>query len=195
MDWKIAEESICRICMEPASKDKELISPCKCSGSVRFIHEDCLKTWLISQEGDIDEGKCELCKTEFLMEFKIGKQCSPSESLKNGWSPILYIPILSAVMMMLFLIIYLLAEKYIDIDENGKEKGYVIALMITCGISGGVLFLLIVNTLREICFVARLEEWRIFSQNFQDESNESKEEFDNTYLQEKPFCSHESPTR
>jgi hypothetical protein len=159
--------------MEPESKGNLLITPCKCSGTVKYIHEECLKTWIISQEGDIDEGQCELCKTQFLMEFKIGKQCSPKESVKNGWSPFLYLPVLFAVMIMLFLVIYLLAERYISISQGNNEKGYTIALMITCGISGLVLLLLIVNTLKEICLVAKLEEWHIFSQNFDQESEES----------------------
>ena len=38
------EDNICRICMEADSKDLPLIAPCKCSGTVKFIHEECLKT-------------------------------------------------------------------------------------------------------------------------------------------------------
>ena len=92
------------------------------------------------------------------MEFRIGKKCTPKESVKNGWSPIFYLPILSAVMIMLFLVIYLLANRYINISQGQDQQGYTIALMVTCGISGLVLLLLIVNTLKEICFVLRLEE-------------------------------------
>ncbi|OMJ74899.1 hypothetical protein SteCoe_26070 [Stentor coeruleus] len=183
------DDCTCRICMEPESKGNILIAPCKCSGTVKYIHEECLKTWIISQEGDIDEGQCELCKTQFLMEFKIGKKCSPKESVKNGWSPFLYLPVLFAVMVMLFLVIYLLAERYISISQGNNEKGYTIALMITCGISGLVLLLLIVNTLKEICLVAKLEEWHIFSQNFDQESEESiPVDKDETMIHERSFC-------
>ena len=182
------EDNICRICMEADSKDLPLIAPCKCSGTVKFIHEECLKTWIISQEGDIDEAQCELCKTNFLMEFRIGKKCTPKESVKNGWSPIFYLPILSAVMIMLFLVIYLLANRYINISQGQDQQGYTIALMVTCGISGLVLLLLIVNTLKEICFVLRLEEWHIFSQTFENESEEGiKDNKDETFIQERTF--------
>jgi hypothetical protein len=184
---EFSDDTACRICMEPDHKDNPLITPCKCSGSVKYIHEECLKTWLISQEGDIDEGQCELCKTHFQMEFKIGRKCSPKESMRNGWSPLLYLPVLFAVMIMLFLVIYLLSERYINISQGQNEQGYTIALMITCGISGLVLLLLIVNTLKEICFILRLEEWHIFSQNFsQHESEEAiRDERDETMVLDK----------
>ena len=184
------EEGICRICMEPESKDLCLITPCKCSGSVKYIHEECLKTWIISQEGDIDDAQCELCHTPFIMEFKIGRQCAPGESVKNGWSPLIYLPVLIAVMLMLFLVIYLLANRYINISQGNTDQGYTVALMVTCGISGMVLFLLITNTLKELCFVMRLEAWHIFSQNFSHESEESVKEIkDETMVLERTFNS------
>jgi hypothetical protein len=173
------EEHICRICMDFDSKDNPLITPCKCSGSVKYIHEECLKTWLVSQDVDIDKGECELCKTPFSMEFKIGRRCSIKESLSNGWSHFIYLPVLFAVMIMLFLVIYLLAERYININQREDEQGYTIALMVTCGICGFVLLLLIVNTIKEICFIPSLDEWHIFSQNFAHESLEEPQKVEN----------------
>ena len=41
---------ICRICYGDDNTDKNpLIYPCKCSGSMKFIHYECLKTWLTNQ--------------------------------------------------------------------------------------------------------------------------------------------------
>lgn len=34
---------ICRICQLPGDKEDSLFSPCRCSGSVRYIHQSCLK--------------------------------------------------------------------------------------------------------------------------------------------------------
>jgi hypothetical protein len=37
---------VCRIClMEDNDTDNPLITPCKCLGSMGFIHHACLKTW------------------------------------------------------------------------------------------------------------------------------------------------------
>ena len=40
----------CRVCfIEDDDENDPLISPCKCTGSVRYIHYDCLKKWLNSK--------------------------------------------------------------------------------------------------------------------------------------------------
>lgn len=41
------EEGVCcRICRLPASEDEILFSPCKCSGSIKYVHQGCLVSWL-----------------------------------------------------------------------------------------------------------------------------------------------------
>ncbi|CAG9326296.1 unnamed protein product [Blepharisma stoltei] len=159
------EENVCRICMEYATLTCPLISPCRCTGSVKYIHEECLKTWLVSQDKDLAEGTCELCQTKFTMVFEVSNKCSPRESLKQGITHFLFIPLLTAVMVMLFVIVYLLADKYLS-DSNDQEKGYMIALMVICGISGLVIFLLICNSVKETCIIGKLTNWVILSQNY-----------------------------
>jgi len=41
------EENHCRFCWgNESTEDNPCIVPCKCSGSVGFIHYNCLKNWL-----------------------------------------------------------------------------------------------------------------------------------------------------
>ena len=41
------DERACRICLEEEESLKDpLITPCTCIGSIRWIHIDCLKSWL-----------------------------------------------------------------------------------------------------------------------------------------------------
>ncbi len=40
------DEVVCRICRLEGSPEEPLLHPCKCSGSIRFIHEPCLQQWL-----------------------------------------------------------------------------------------------------------------------------------------------------
>jgi hypothetical protein len=35
----------CRICYDPAEKGAPLFAPCSCTGSVRWVHEQCLDAW------------------------------------------------------------------------------------------------------------------------------------------------------
>ena len=53
-------EKECRICFE---KSKEpLINPCKCSGSMEWVHKSCLDKWLHFKKSNI----CPVCKSEFV---------------------------------------------------------------------------------------------------------------------------------
>mmetsp|Transcript_32151 Transcript_32151/g.44583 ORF Transcript_32151/g.44583 Transcript_32151/m.44583 type:complete len:160 (+) Transcript_32151:221-700(+) len=35
----------CRICLEPAGVEGDLCSPCRCKGSMKFVHKTCLRKW------------------------------------------------------------------------------------------------------------------------------------------------------
>ena len=56
---------ICRIC-HCSSEEEELIQPCRCSGSVGYAHESCIRKWLVSST----RSACELCNYEFKTETK-----------------------------------------------------------------------------------------------------------------------------
>ena len=51
----------CRICRGEGSRDEPLFFPCKCSGSIKFVHQACLMEWLSHSQ----KKHCELCKTPF----------------------------------------------------------------------------------------------------------------------------------
>ncbi|KAI6001216.1 hypothetical protein EDD15DRAFT_2158897, partial [Pisolithus albus] len=48
----------CRICSTPGEPDQPLFHPCKCSGTIRYIHQDCLTTWLSHSK----KKTCDVCK-------------------------------------------------------------------------------------------------------------------------------------
>lgn len=58
------EERECRICRGEDEPDRPLFHPCRCSGSIKYTHEDCLVNWL-SQSGS---NRCELCNHSFRFE-------------------------------------------------------------------------------------------------------------------------------
>ncbi|CAG9332065.1 unnamed protein product [Blepharisma stoltei] len=169
------EERTCRICLEPEAPENKLISPCKCAGSVKYVHEECLKTWLASLDEDIENGKCELCSTKFLMDYKIKWRFLPKDACKEGVAQILFVPLLFAVIIMLCLILFLLCSKYL-LEAQGEEQGYIIALILTCVFSILVLSILVVNAMKKLCFVIHLDEWHIHDQVFQPEEQQVKVE-------------------
>ena len=57
------EEDCCRVCHGAVEESRPLFHPCRCSGSIKFVHQDCLQTWLkISNQTN---PKCELCGEQF----------------------------------------------------------------------------------------------------------------------------------
>jgi len=56
----------CRICLDTLESGGErLISPCKCSGSQKYIHESCLQRWRDEELNLTTRDQCEICRTDF----------------------------------------------------------------------------------------------------------------------------------
>ncbi|KAF3010738.1 hypothetical protein E8E13_006999 [Curvularia kusanoi] len=55
------EADTCRICRGEGTVDEPLFFPCKCSGSIKYVHQECLMEWLSHTQ----KKHCELCKTSF----------------------------------------------------------------------------------------------------------------------------------
>ncbi|GET00217.1 RING finger membrane protein [Rhizophagus clarus] len=57
----VEDEDVCRVCRSEGTEDQPLYHPCKCSGSIRFVHQDCLTEWLRHSK----KKYCEVCKYPF----------------------------------------------------------------------------------------------------------------------------------
>ncbi|NXP83639.1 MARH7 ligase, partial [Passerina amoena] len=74
-DSEDEEGDICRICqMSSTTSDNLLIEPCKCTGSLQYVHQECMKKWLQSK---INSGSsleavttCELCKEKLHLNLE-----------------------------------------------------------------------------------------------------------------------------
>nr|XP_040041550.1 E3 ubiquitin-protein ligase MARCHF7 isoform X2 [Gasterosteus aculeatus aculeatus] len=62
-----SEMEACRICHCEGDDECPLIMPCRCTGSLIFVHQTCLNQWIKSS----DTRCCELCKFDFIMETKL----------------------------------------------------------------------------------------------------------------------------
>ncbi|XP_064599110.1 E3 ubiquitin-protein ligase MARCHF6-like [Liolophura sinensis] len=61
MDDAEGQTDICRVCRCESAPDRPLFHPCVCTGSIRYIHQDCLVQWLKYSRKEY----CELCKHRF----------------------------------------------------------------------------------------------------------------------------------
>ena len=62
----------CRICLEDESKG-ELIAPCACDGTIKYVHSECLNRWRFNDINIFSRTNCEICKKPYLIkrQYKI----------------------------------------------------------------------------------------------------------------------------
>ena len=73
-----SNNKICRVCyIEEENSDNPLLQPCSCTGSLKYIHLNCLKQWLSARSFNLidhteecylfsfKQADCELCKSKF----------------------------------------------------------------------------------------------------------------------------------
>jgi len=56
-------EHSCRICRGEATATQPLLHPCKCRGSIKYIHQDCLLEWL--KHSNKSTEKCDICNEPY----------------------------------------------------------------------------------------------------------------------------------
>uniref|UniRef100_A0A3Q2DXZ0 RING-type E3 ubiquitin transferase n=1 Tax=Cyprinodon variegatus TaxID=28743 RepID=A0A3Q2DXZ0_CYPVA len=113
-------QDICRICHCEGDDDCRLITPCRCTGSLSFVHQACLNQWIKSS----DTRCCELCKFDFIMETKLKPlskweklHMSKSEKRKIFCSVLFH---LIAIVCMLWSV-YILVRRTTDEIRLGKN--------------------------------------------------------------------------
>ncbi len=59
--YRTSTQPTCRICYDDDPK-KTLISPCQCSGTMQYVHRECLLEWL---KNSPRSHRCEICHEEY----------------------------------------------------------------------------------------------------------------------------------
>ena len=54
----------CRICLEEDDVDN-MIYPCKCKGTTKYVHKHCLNEWRTTSENRDNFKRCEMCHYEY----------------------------------------------------------------------------------------------------------------------------------
>ena len=82
----------CRICFDSNHEERgNLISPCKCSGSQKYIHEECLQRWRDEEINQANRDSCEICRTNFHIVHDHCRETYIIQLYEGPWViPILY---------------------------------------------------------------------------------------------------------
>ncbi|XP_041866938.1 E3 ubiquitin-protein ligase MARCH8 isoform X2 [Melanotaenia boesemani] len=137
----------CRICHCEGDDESPLITPCHCTGSLRFVHQGCLQQWIKSS----DTRCCELCKYEFIMETKLKPlrkweklQMTASERRKIMCSVTFHVIAITCVVWSLYVLIDRTAD---EIRLAGRIPGilewpfWTKLVVVAIGFTGGLVFM------------------------------------------------------
>lgn len=102
---------VCRICLDEEDQ-KDLISPCNCSGSTKYIHRDCLENWRATNINEDNYKRCEICH----FEYEIEKQDLPfsSKICKGFLWTLTQIPGFLYITIQLLILLFTYLYYYID---------------------------------------------------------------------------------
>ncbi|XP_043554847.1 uncharacterized protein march1 isoform X2 [Chiloscyllium plagiosum] len=137
---------VCRICHCEGDDDSPLITPCRCTGTLRFVHQACLHQWIKSS----DTRCCELCKYDFIMETKLKPlrkweklQMSTSERRKIVCSVTFHIVAITCVVWSLYVLIDRTAEEIKQGNDNGVLEWpfWTKLVVVAIGFTGGLVFM------------------------------------------------------
>ncbi|XP_041117152.1 E3 ubiquitin-protein ligase MARCHF8-like isoform X3 [Polyodon spathula] len=137
---------VCRICHCEGDEESQLITPCHCTGSLRFVHQACLQQWIKSS----DTRCCELCKYQFIMETKLKPlrkweklQMTSSERRKIMCSVTFHVIAITCVVWSLYVLIDRTAEEI----KQGQTSGilewpfWTKLVVVAIGFTGGLVFM------------------------------------------------------
>ncbi|OMJ76010.1 hypothetical protein SteCoe_24725 [Stentor coeruleus] len=179
-------ENICRICFDIESDSHHLITPCKCSGSMKYVHEECLKIWLLSRDKDLSTSECDICKTQFEMKINLALKCT----CKNYWNEclgIIIFPILITLMSSILVVILLFLVQGIQNNKSSaSEQAYLILLLIVCAIITILIIFIFIKTIKRGCCTSEIISWNIQSVTFNDVIEETLENIDNNEPEQRP---------
>jgi len=153
------EIRICRICFDQETIDKPLITPCKCKGSSKYIHEECLSTWILSQLSE-EKKKCEICKYTYHIKITTIQKCDPRESFSQNPHFACYLLIIILITALLIILVYIIVDKgYINPYKNifyflGLTAIFILAFI--CSIS------IMIKLIRGLLFVEYNKTLKIF---------------------------------
>lgn len=168
-----SSEKICRICFENETSENPLISPCECSGSMKYIHEECLKKWIYSRTRDPKAFSCDVCKLPLRMEINV-KTILSCKELKNEIFKILLFPIIIIIIstIVTLLLIYLITTAA-DPEVTTSAKIYLSVILVACCSIDSALITLLYKSIKVGCFEVKINSWRILSNPSEAEPKEA----------------------
>ncbi len=73
----MATDDTCRFCFDGPDTNNPLVNPCKCIGSMKYVHVQCIKKWRLNTTNPEWHYKCQLCLSDFEVYLRWQKEDLP----------------------------------------------------------------------------------------------------------------------
>ncbi|XP_053271504.1 E3 ubiquitin-protein ligase MARCHF8 [Pleuronectes platessa] len=142
-----SSQDICRICHCEGDEEFPLIMPCRCTGSLSFVHRACLNQWIKSS----DTRCCELCKFDFIMETSLKPlskweklQMTTGERRKIFCSVLFHLIAITCMLWSVYILVKRTAEE-IRLGKDGVLEWpfWTKLIVVAIGFTGGLIFMYI----------------------------------------------------
>lgn len=123
---QLISKQVCKICFltqNPFDNTIDLIAPCSCKGSIKYVHKTCLRLWRFKGKHIREIKKCEQC----LCEYNLG-DCQPN-CLIVGISTMALICGVTFVVNTMFGSFYELMSLMIDEKERVLDWRYTLTIL------------------------------------------------------------------
>ena len=161
------EAPSCKICLDSQQNEESgfFVKPCRCTGSMQWIHDKCLKTWILSKGKRICDSSCELCGTLFNMSYKYKTKLNLRRAFSEKISKLITCCCMSLVLLGVLTIIVTVSLFWYSSNQNGggDNSYYRVSILVGCGILSAILLMFILFALKDICFKVEIQQWDILS--------------------------------
>ncbi|XP_078662028.1 E3 ubiquitin-protein ligase MARCHF8-like [Branchiostoma floridae x Branchiostoma belcheri] len=153
---------MCRICHDGEDEEDAMISPCLCSGSLQYCHQECLLKWL----GWKSSWTCELCSHDFSIVNHGLKRPSKWKCVKldatERWSMVVLLLALSAIIGSTYFLVWSFTNPMSEQQKTAPEFQVCYALYVILNLFSLGIVLFYVRPI-----AAMVNRWRAINQRLQ----------------------------
>ena len=139
------EPILCKICYEPADEEKTLSKPCRCQGSMKYIHLQCLKHWVGDKDVMEVKPSCEICKYIYRLIFEFEYIYSKRKTIAMMKNLALVVIVTLVVLILLDVLVMVVLRSVADFLDSEREK----ILHVLVGISCAIIFIVLLTYFRD----------------------------------------------
>lgn len=137
----------CRICGDGSREDMgDLISPCKCKGSLARVHTDCLEMWILARPNGNNQRDllvCEICNGNYGVSLSRRLLCDFEHMCT--WSTIVHIVEGITLTLCISCVFYIFVQLFPKFESETNRSGITL-----------IIFFLLVLLVLSLCALHRL---------------------------------------